>query len=86
MLARHERSEAREAREARGYHAVGRRAQGKLRLLFPLFFIGFMCKCLWEAPVGVIVQLYKCCRVSRRSGYLPFALCLLLYMIAFIHV
>ena len=56
VLARHERREAVELR----VDAL----QGS-RDSFPVFFsFGFMCKCLWEAPVGDTVELYKCCRVS----------------------
>ena len=27
------------------------------------FSFGFMCKCVWEAPVGDTVEPFKCCRV-----------------------
>ena len=58
VLARHERREAVElwvdARQGR-------------RDSFPVFFsFGFMCKCLWEAPVGDIVESFKCWRVSAH--------------------
>ena len=76
VLARHERREADEL-------WVGA-LQGS-RDSFPVFFsFGFMCKCVWEAPVGDIVESFKCCRVPRIRVYfytaLSFVCCkLLLY-------
>ena len=50
------------------------------------FSSGFMCKCLWEAPVGDTLGSFKCCRVSAYSDISFFALCCCLYLIALIHV
>ena len=62
----------REAREARGTNSRGgrqaeRREKGKSRLLFS-FLYGFCVNACGKAPVGINVQLYKCCRVSRSRG------------------
>ena len=35
---------------------------------FFFFYLGFMCKCLWEAPVGDTLGSFKCCRVSAYSN------------------
>ena len=57
-LARHERHERRKAVELRVDALQGSRDS------FPGFFsFGFICKCLWEAPVGDTVESFKCCRV-----------------------
>ena len=56
VLARHERRKAVKLRVD---------AEREVATPFLSFFsFGFMCKCLWEAPVGDTVELYKCCRVS----------------------
>ena len=69
VLARHERHERREAVELRVDALQGSRNS------FPVFFsFGFMCKCLWEAPVGDIVESFKCCRVPRIRVYFYTAL------------
>ena len=54
----HERHERREAVELWVDALQGSRDS------FPVSFsFGFMCKCLWEAPVGDTVESFKCCRV-----------------------
>ena len=55
----HERHERREAVELRVDALKGSRDS----LSFCFFLFGFMCKCLWEAPVGDTIEQYKCCRV-----------------------
>ena len=73
------------AREARGTSSeqscCGSTRSREVATSFPVFFsFGFMCKCLWEAPVGFIIESSKCCRVFAFIRIF-FALCLLLYMI-----
>ena len=67
---------AREAREARGSRNArgsgsarrencGSTRQREVATFFLSFFsFGFMCKCLWEAPVGDTLGSFTCCRVS----------------------
>ena len=59
-------------REARGTSSeqscCGSTRNREVATSFPVFFsFGFMCKCLWEAPVGIIIESSKCCRVFARS-------------------
>ena len=80
-------------RDASG-QAEGRREKGSRDSLFFSFFfyLGFMCKCVWEAPVGDILDQFKCCRVSAYPGIffycLSFLHCLLLIAVhdCFIYV
>ena len=73
--ARHERNEERTLLERRKADELWVDAQQGSRDSFPVFFsFGFMCKCLWEAPVGDIVELYKCCRVPCSRLYFYTAL------------
>ena len=76
---RHERREAREAREAVELWVDTQ--QGRCNFFFLFSFMG-LCKCLWEAPVGTIVESFKCCRVPRSWIYfytaLSFVCCKLL--------
>ena len=60
--------ERREAR-ARSGRTEGRRAEGKSRLSFLSFFLlfGLCVNDCGEAPVGDIIEQFKCCRVPRRS-------------------
>ena len=46
----------------------GRRGKGS-RDSFSLFFYGFCVNACGKAPVGDKIESFKCCRVSRNSGY-----------------
>ena len=56
--------------KARAHFAATRpeHAARRNREVATFFSFGFMCDCLWEAPVGGYVDQYKCCRLSRSRG------------------